>query len=173
MTSIDRSLSLAPPPRKLPKGYARRLLGRSVESLIGGIFFVVGLPMFCIFSGVGLLTQIWLFLVIGSGVSLIFTALGVIFLYVSWSRIADYIRCYRYGLLTDGKITDVFEDRSVLTNGEFPWVVRYQYHAADQDWKGEERLERSLPKGLAVGTRVSVLYLPTALAQSMLYPPLG
>lgn len=170
LTAGERMPSLPPPPRRLPKGYAWRLLMSSVGFPIGGTFLVLGLPMFCIFAGAGLLSQLWLLLLIGSGLSLLFVIFGAGLLYMAWNRVARYLRCYRHGLLTEGQVSEVFEDHSVVINGTFPWVIRYQYTAQGQNWEGEARLERSFPEAYAAGQRVYVLYLPDAPDSSVLFP---
>ncbi len=172
LPSGDRLPSLPPPPRKLPKGYAPRLLRSRTEFTIGVVFIALGLPMCFIFSGIGLGTGIWLFLLIGGGLSSIFVLLGAGLLYFSWRPISRHLRCYRHGMLAAAEISDVFEDHSVVVNGQYPWVIRYQYRAAGQVWEGEERLERSLPESIHVGQKTHALYLPEAPGVSVLFPSL-
>jgi len=163
-----------PPPRTLPRGYKRRLLWKNTPvNLIGGIFALVGAGIGCLFPLIGLAGGLWLFVLIGGFMGLIFVALGGGMLYYGLRQAYGKIRPYEQGLAAAGEITEIFRDPTVEVNGRNPWAVRYLYTVDGEQYEGRSLTWKHAPKLLSTGDRVHVLYLPEDPEQSVLYPPLG
>ncbi len=163
-----------PPPRTLPRGYKRRMLWKnSPINLIGGIFALVGAGIGCIFPLVGLVSGLWLLLLVGGFIGLVFTALGGGMLYAGLRSAYGKIRPYEHGIATEGEIAEIFRDPTVEVNGRNPWAVTYLYTANGQTLEGRTRTWKHAPALVESGDVVHVLYLPEDPEQSVLYPPLG
>ncbi len=163
-----------PPPRPLPKGYKRRMLWKnSPINLIGGIFALVGVGIACLFPVIGLFSGLWLFILIGGFMGLIFGGLGGGLLYYGLRQAYSKIRPYEHGLAVEGEILEIFRDPSIEVNGRNPWAVTYLYTVNGEPREGRTLTWKHAPKLLSAGDKVHVLYLPEDPDQSVLYPPLG
>jgi hypothetical protein len=58
----------------------------------------------------------------------------------------------------------------VSVNGQYPWVIRYQFEANGQDHEGKVTTLNLPGQQLQAGRAVCVLYLPTAPKWSSIYP---
>jgi len=160
------------PPRQLPKGYKQRVfLKNSPLSLIGGIFFIVGLPFTIIFPLVSFFTQEWLFLIMGCGLGGLFVALGAGMLLFGIRSGLNKIRPYELGQATVGEIIDIHRDYSMMVNGRNPWRIYYQFETSTTPYEGSVLTWQNAERTHKVGNRVYVLYMLENPDQNALYPP--
>jgi len=161
------------PPRKLPKGYKRRMyFTQSALSLVGMIFLLVGAPLGIVFTILGItLPGMWLFLVIGGSLGTIFTLLGGGMLYFGIQNVRGKIRTYKHGQATIGEVIDIYRDPSISINGRNPWVILYTFKVHGKYYEGKGLSWNFNPQTQAVGNKIYVLYMQDDPDQNVIYPP--
>ncbi len=161
------------PPRKLPKGYKRRMFfTNSIPSLVGGIFLLVGMPIGIVFTILGItLPGMVQFIIIGGSLGTIFTLLGGGMLYYGIQEALGKIRPFEHGQATVGEVIDIYRDHSISVNGRNPWAILYTFEALGQPYEGKVNSWKYSPKTQAVGNKVFVLYMTEDPDQNVLYPP--
>ena len=172
ISSVPTENLPAPPsaPRPISERYVWRLLstdGWWIAALIFGILGVVfslvglGLTIGRIAAFVGIP-----FLVVG--VTLLGTG-GLVF-ERRYQEARKVVNVLREGEATHGQIVEVQENYSSSVNGQHPWVIRYQFQANGQDYKGAVTTLNQPGQQLQAGKAVYVLYLPMAPKWSSIYP---
>ncbi len=162
-----------PAPRALPKGYARNLMfSGNPLGLVGGIFFAVGLLLGVIFPTIGIATGLWLMLLIGGFLALIFTTLGGTMLYVVYQAGMNKVRPYKDGVAVLGEVGNVYKNPLVNVNGRNPYTVEYLFRADGRPFEGQMDTWSSAVIDLEKGQPLHVLYLPEDPLQNVIYPPL-
>ena len=165
---------LPPPgPRELPKGYARKLmLSGNPMGIVGLIFLGVGLLILAIFPTVGIFTGLWLFLLIGGLLGLIFAGLGGTFSAIVYRNGMRKIRPYKDGVLAEGEVLTVRKDFTTTVNGRNPYIVEYFFRRDGQPFEGRCTTWSNLAIDLEKGHPLHILYLVEDPNQSVVYPPL-
>jgi hypothetical protein len=129
-------------------GFVFSLVGTGLT--LGVITAFVGIPF--LFIGVGML---------GSGAGIL------IWRYQAARKLVTVLQIGEAAL---GQIVDLNENYSVTVNGRHPWVVRYQFRSAGQDYLGSVTTLNQPGQTLQPGKDVYVLYLATAPQWSSIYP---
>jgi len=162
------------PPRRMPRGFKRRmLLANSVSTIVGLIFLGVGLPFAIIFPIIGLQPGMTLMLVIGGGLGGLFTLMGGAMIYFGIRRGLRKIRPFEHGLATIGEIVDLYQDTRVSVNGRHPWAIVYSFQVYGFEHSGQELAWQRPSRNLTVGSQVHVLYMPDNPQENVTYPPPG
>lgn len=162
------------PPRQLPKGFKRRLLlTNSVLTLVGLIFFGVGLPFAIIFPIVGLSPGMGMMIVIGGGLGGLFTIAGGAMLYFGIRQGLRKIRPFEHGQATIGEVVDIYQDTRISINGRHPWAIVYVFRVHGIEHEGKDLSWQRSALKQSVGNRVHVLYIPDDPEESVIYPYVG
>lgn len=130
------------PPRTLPKGYAERVkYWKNVESMIGIIFMIVGVPLIPLF-----------------GFGLIFAVIGF-FLYRSGSNRANkQLLALQYGVPVEGTITSVALDYHKHINHQHPWRIEFRFEAGAGTVSGSVESWDPVTAARVPGERIWVVY---------------
>lgn len=159
-----------PAPRPISTTYVWRLLSADggaiaafIFGLIGIIFTVLGagLTLAIITAFVGIP-----FLLLG----ILFLGIGVVLLMWRYQEAQKTVRVLREGDAGRGQITAVRANPSVRIQGQFPWILEYEYQVNGRTFAGKvSTLNRPGPQ-LQVGKAVRILYLATEPNRSSIYP---
>jgi hypothetical protein len=170
-TESDATLLPPPPaPRQISDKYVWRLISTDGWSIAAFVFVILGL----VFSVVGTALT---FSKIAAFVGVPFLCIGLPFLaaggfilvrrYQQMHKIVDVLK---NGAAVPGRITEVQENYSVTVNGRHPWMIRYQFLAAGQDYDGKVTTLNPPGPQLQAGKDVYVLYLTATPRWNSLYP---
>jgi hypothetical protein len=125
-----------------------------------------------VFSIVGIGTGLWVFVLVGLLVLLVFGGIGFGVLYWGRQRSNRLIQTLANGVPAEGVVTDIQLDTSVRVNGRSPWRVSYTFTAnglqlagSQQAWNRDETLQP--------GTKVYIVYLSQDPGINSVYPPLA
>ena len=170
-SSPGEALPAPPPaPRPIPNRYAWKLLSRDGGAIAAFVFGILGF----IFSLVGAGLTI---AIITAFLGIPFLLLGIAFLIAGvWVLLLRYqnaqkvVKVLQDGLASDGKIVSLEQDYHVRINGRYPWVIRYQFQAAGQDYEGKVSVLNQPGEQYQVGKAAWILYLPDAPKWNSLYP---
>lgn len=70
------------------------------------------------------------------------------------------IRAFRHGVSGAGKVVHSAEETSTESNGKHPWVVKWEFEAGGQTYRGElTHMTHAMLSHFKVGDPVTVLYL--------------
>ena len=159
-----------PPPRKIPRRTAMRMLLTDGFAIASLIFLLLG----AIF---GLLGVILTITVVAAFVGLPFAGLGALFLAVGvpifvWRRrkAQATVSILERGRAVVGEIVSVRQEYWVQVNGRYPWVVDYAYQVAGSRYEGQLTTLSRPDLGQQPGKAVYVLYMRNDPEQSTLYP---
>jgi hypothetical protein len=163
---------LAPPaaPRPISERYVWRLLTSDGWWIAALVFGILGFIFSLVGSGLSL-GRITAF--VGIPFLLIGIPLLVTGVWVFEWRYQDarkVVNVLRKGEEARGQIVDVQENYSVTVNGRHPWMIRYQFQANGQDYKGGVSTLNQPGQQLQAGKAVYVLYLPNSPKWSSIYP---
>jgi hypothetical protein len=157
-------------PRSISERYVWRLLSADglwitalVLGLLGVVFSQLGAGLV-----IGIITGFVGIPILLLGVALLGMG-GWVFIwrYQESQKVVDVLR---EGEATRGQIVEIQQDHSVSVNGQYPWVIRYQFEANGQDHEGKVTTLNQPGQRLQAGRAVCVLYLPTAPKWSSIYP---
>jgi hypothetical protein len=159
-----------PAPRAFADSYVWRLVFSDGWALAGSIFSVLGTVFFCI--GLPLMITI-----VGAPVGVIFSLLGGIFMLIGGVAISrryqtaqTTLNVLRHGEVAYGQITDLTQDFTVSVNQQHPWIIRYQFEVTGQLAAGEVITMNPPGPQLQAGQPAVVLYAPNAPQNNTLYP---
>jgi len=168
--SSENLLAPPPAPRPISERYIWRLLATDGWSIAALVFGILGIVFG--FMGAGLTL-----LIITAFIGIPFLLLGIVFLgagggvfvwrYQESRKVVDVLR---EGEATRGQIIEAQENYSVTVNGRHPWVIRYQFQANGQDYKGSVTTLNQPGQQLQAGKAVYVLYLSIAPQWNSIYP---
>ncbi len=159
-----------PPPRSISDSYAWKLMasdGWSITAmifgLIGGIFFIVGVPLTIavITAFVGLP-----FALLG----LAFLAGGIGVLFWRYRETHKVIDCLRVGQPVRGEILEAEENFNVSVNNRHPWNITYEFILNNQIYDSKLSTLNANARQLQKGQAVCVLYLPDNPAVNTIFP---
>ena len=164
------SLDVPPVPRSLPKWFFMKMALSEVLFIVGAIFSFVGTLFGILFPILGFLNNIFLFILIGGIIGLIFCGLGYTFLFFSTRNILKKITTYRLGRSCIGRIIDIYTDRSLQVNGRSPIAIVFEYEVNQEMYEGTIKgFHRSLYK-YQVNNSLTVLYQLKEPSVSIIYP---
>jgi hypothetical protein len=168
--SNENLLAPPPTPRPISERYVWRLLSTDGWWIAALVFGILGVVFSLVGAGLTLL-------IITAFIGIPFLLLGIAFLgagggvfawrYQETRKVVDVLR---EGEATRGQIVEVQENYSVAINGRHPWVIRYQFQANGQDYKGAVTTLNQPGQQLQAGKAVYVLYLPLDPKWSSIYP---
>jgi hypothetical protein len=134
-----------------------------VFGLLGMIFTLVGavltLGIITAFVGIPF-----------AGLGLLFLGGGVAVTGWRYQEAQKQVQVLRAGEAVEGQIVQVEENLYVRVNRRHPWVIRYQFCVAGQNYEGQVNTLNLPSPSLQPGHRACVLYLPQAPGQNVLYP---
>lgn len=136
-------------PRALPPGYENRVkYFRNVFAMLGMIFTVC----FC-----------W---------TLIFPLIGLP-LWIRGQRKAQrQLTALRYGFVTRGRVLSVTLDESQSINRQHPWTIAYEYDLPSFTLRGEVTTWDRANTRRSAGDVLWVVVIPSAPAESTIWPPI-
>ena len=157
-------------PRPVSERYVWRLLSADslwiaalVLGLLGVVFSQLGAGLV-----IGIITGLVGIPILLLGVSLLgIGGWALMWRYQEARKVVDVLRV---GEATRGQIVEIQQDHSVSVNGQYPWVIRYQFVADGLDHEGKVTTLNQPGQQLQAGRAVCVLYLPTAPKWSSIYP---
>jgi hypothetical protein len=159
-----------PPPRRLPKNYAWRILLTDGGAIVGGVFLLMGLIFGLV--GAGLTISI-----VAIFVGLPFLGLGGLFLAIGipltvwrYRESQETIDVLRKGEAALGKITNVYQNYSVRINGRHPWNIEYRFEVGGQIHQGKVSTLSRPDLSQQPGRPVYVLYRPGEVTRNAIYP---
>ncbi len=168
--SSEELATLPPTPRPISTSYVWRLLSADGGAIAGFIFGLIGI----IFTVLGAALTLAIitafvgipFLLLG----IVCLGIGVVLLMWRYQEAQKTVRVLREGDAVRGQITDVRENLSVRIQGQFPWILEYEYQVNGQTYAGKvSTLNRPGPQ-LQAGKAVRILYLATEPDRSSIYP---
>jgi len=162
-----------PPPRPLPKEFVRRARRSSqFELIFGGIFAGVGTFLAVVFTIIGIAAALWVFVLIGPLIFLVFGGIGFGVLFWGRWRSNRLIQVLAHGVAAEGVIDDVYIDNTIQVNGRSPWQVHYSFKSNDV-WHNGSQHAWQRDGALHPGIKVYVVYLPQDPGVNSIYPPLA
>jgi hypothetical protein len=162
-----------PPPRQLPKEFVRRARRASqFELLFGSIFGGIGTVLGVIFTVVGISAGLWVFVLVGPLLVIVFGGIGFGVLYWGRRRSHQLINTLTVGLAAEGVINDIYIDDTIQMNGRSPWKVHYTFTVGNLQVAGSQQAwNRDVT--LQPDTKVFVVYEPQDPGSNSIYPPLA
>jgi hypothetical protein len=162
-----------PAPRDVPNGYTWRLLLTSgwaitagVFSLLGFIFFLLGLILTLVFTLDGLDVPVGPpFMAIGLALLII----GVPIFLWRYGKARQMTKVFRLGEATSGNIITVRQNRSVRVNRRHPWIITYQFRSVGREYSGQHTTLNDTGVELTPGQLVYILYLQDNPEWNILY----
>lgn len=171
-SSVQAENISAPPPA--PRPISERYVWRLLSSDGGWIAALVLGLMGLIFSLVGGGLTIG---VVTAFVGIPFLVIGIVMLMVGgwlferrYQAARQVVDVLREGTATQGLISEVQENYSVVVNGRHPWMIRYQFQANGQSYAGSVTTLNQPGPQLQAGRATYVLYLPVTPRLSTIYP---
>ena len=159
-----------PAPRPIPYRYVWRLLSRDGGAIAAFVFGILGF----IFSLVGAGLTI---AILTAFLGIPFLLLGIAFLIAGgWVLLLRYqnaqkvVKVLQDELAIEGKIISLEQDYHIRINGRYPWLIRYQFQVAGQDYEGRLSVLNQPGEQYQVGKAAWILYLPDAPKWNSLYP---
>lgn len=151
------------PPRRLPKGFERRVLWtHNVFALVGGIFLLVGVPLMIGMVFVHPLAPL---------IPLIHCTLGYFLLRHGRGKAKRMLNAFVNGKAIRGDIKDVFEDTSISVNNRHPWAIAYGFDVQGQIYEGTARTWDADARLRSRGQHIWVLAIESDPEQNTIYPP--
>jgi hypothetical protein len=163
---------LPPPsaPRPFANSYAWKLVFADGWAIASLIFLLIGVIFTLTGSGLtlGIITAFvgLPFLLLGLG----FLAAGGIIFQQRFQKARTILNVLREGEAAPGQITSVGMNRSVRINGQHPWIIRYSYQVAGNNYEGQVATLTQPHPALKAGRDAYVLYLPNRPENNALYP---
>lgn len=161
---MDMGPEPPPPPRKLPEGYALRLLlTENIVTILGiGVTFVGVVATLSMIRAIS-----WAILV------------GGLFLFVGLSMLRSGLRsgsrtldAFKNGRPIRGRIASVRQDTSTRVNGRHPWEITYTFEYGGHPHEGKaQTFESATANRLWGGPPVWVLVVENKPERCSLYPP--
>lgn len=150
MEGSDRGPPPPDPPRRLPRGYKKRVRFANPTFWIGFMFVVV---------------FFW---------AVIFPIIGVFLLRAGIRAVRPKLRALELGRHAPGEITSVDKDTSVSdSKGRHPWKIAYAYQVDGHARQGWEHAYDAIHGRMQPGDRFWVVHGPDTPDQSALWPPVG
>ena len=159
-----------PSPRPIPGRYAWRLLFTDGWSVAAFVFCLLGLIFSLVGAGLtlGILTAFVGLPFLVLGLAFLGTGGGVLLWRYQYS--VRVVNVLKQGQATRGEIVEIQENYAVRINGRHPWVIRYQFQANGQGYRGQVTTLNQPGEPLHAGRAVCILYLPTAPKWNSIYP---
>ena len=163
---------LTPPlaPRPFPNRYVWRLVARDGGAITAFVFGILGFVFSLVGAGLTLgVNTAFLgipFLIVG--VAFLMAAVWV-FLW-RYEKAQKVVNILRIGQARRGKIIGVEQNYHVRINGQYPWVIRYQFQADGQEYQGKVSVLNQPGEPYQAGKEVWVMYLPEAPKWNSIYP---
>ena len=114
----------------------------------------------------GLVLPLIPFLLLGLG----FLAAGGIIFRQRIQKARTILKVLREGQDVPGRITSVGMNYSVRVNGQHPWIIRYSFQVAGNNYEGQVTTLSQPHQSLKEGKDAYVLYLPDAPEYNAIYP---
>jgi hypothetical protein len=165
-----RILPPPPAPRPFADNYVWKLIFSDGWAIASLVFLLIGVSFTLVGGGLtlGIITAFvgFPFLLLGLG----FLAAGGIVFRQRLQKARTTLKVLREGQDVPGRITSVGRNYSVRVKGQHPWIIRYSFQVAGNNYEGKVSTLSQPHQALKEGKDAYVLYLPDAPEKNALYP---
>lgn len=164
---VPPGMDAGPPPpeapRRLPKGFERKVLWTgNVFAIIGAIFLLVGLPLVVAMFFVHPLAPL---------IPAVHATLGFLLFRHGRGKGQRTLNAFKNGRAVQGRITEIRKDTTTTVNNRHPWLIEYQFAVDNQAIDGSITTWDSTAQDRRRGQPIWILYVESDPEQNTIYPP--